>query len=42
VDELSSSKKLDKTIQAEKDGSEMDILFDLASDTSSFRNNDFG
>lgn len=42
VDELSSSKKLDKKIQVEKDGAEMDILFDLASDSSSFRNNDFG
>lgn len=42
VDELSSSKKLDKKIQVERDGAEMEIFFDLASDTSSFRNNDFG
>ena len=42
VDQGSSSKKLDKKIQLEKDGAEMDIFFDLASDTSSFRDNELG
>ena len=42
VDQSSSPKKLDKKIQLEKDGPEMDILFDLSSDISSFRDNDFG